>query len=57
MKMRVPKLLDCTVLNPPETTEEQEEYDSLVFETLATALYRCLEPEEINQLIKQLEEA
>lgn len=53
--MRVPKLLDCIVLNPPETSEEQDEYDDLIYETLATALCRCLEPEEINQIIKQLE--
>lgn len=54
-KRREPRLLRCTVLNPPETPEEQEEYDNLVFETLATALCRCLEPEQIDQLIEQLE--
>lgn len=54
-KRREPRLLKCTVLNPPSTLEEQETYDNLVFETLATALCRCLEPEQIDQLIEQLE--
>ena len=56
-KRREPKLLKSTVLNPPETPEEQEVYDNLVCETLATALYRCLEPKQIDTLIEQLGEA
>ena len=54
-KRREPRLLKCTVLNPPETPEEQEEYDNLVFETLATALSRCLDPSQIDQIIGQVE--
>lgn len=54
-KKRKPKLLNCEVVNAPRNQEEQETYDDLVFETLATALSRCLDSSEMEQIISQLE--
>lgn len=55
-KKRKPKLLKCTIINSPATREEQKTYNSLVTKTLATALCRCLGPEQIDSIIKQLEQ-
>ncbi|MBU5292790.1 hypothetical protein KQH90_01900 [Anaerosalibacter bizertensis] len=57
MVKRKPRLLKCRILNVPQTVEEQEEYDKKVCKALATALYRSLEPEQIDSLINQLKEA
>lgn len=55
-KRRKPRLLKCTIINPPANREEQKTYDSLITKTLATALCRCLGPEQIDLIIKQLEQ-
>lgn len=53
-KRRQPRLLKCTVLNPPETPEEQEVFSRRSCKALATAIYRNFEPEEVNRIIEIL---
>lgn len=57
MARRKPRLLKCEVLNGKFNDEEQKEYDKRVSKALATALYRSLEPDELNEVIRQLKEA
>lgn len=51
------KLYKCEILNDPFNEEQQKDYDKTVFKALATALYRSLEPEQIDHIIKQLKGA
>lgn len=53
-RRKKPKLYKCKVINPPSTKEEQEAYDEIHSEALARLLYYSLEPEEIDQIIRQL---
>lgn len=57
MARRKPRLLKCEVLNEPFNDEEQKEYDKRVSKALATALYRSLDPNELDEVIRQLKEA
>lgn len=57
MARRKPRLLKCEVSNGKFNEEEQQEYDKRVSKALATALYRSLDPNELDEIIRQLKEA
>lgn len=56
-KKKVKLPYKCKMINNPFTKEQQEDYDRNVGKALATALYRSLEPEQIDQIINQLKGA
>lgn len=53
-KRRKPRKLNCVILNAPETPAEQQNYDEKVVKSLAKAIYRSLEPDELDTFITQL---
>ncbi|MCF6464168.1 hypothetical protein C3E89_12500 [Clostridium sp. Cult1] len=53
-RKRKPSLLNCEIINAPFNEEQQKEYDKRVCKALATALYRSLEPEDLDLLIESL---
>lgn len=50
---RKTKIKSCVILNPPQTPEEQAEFDRRVAKALALGLYRSLGPEKVDVLLKK----
>lgn len=46
------KVKSCVILNPPKTSQEQEDYDKSVAKALALGLYRTLGHEKAEKLLE-----